>query len=86
MKDVKYNGISIYFKLNNSKNEYNNLKIKGYALEYSEILSIREKNDIKVTNFTNEIIGKYDYITNSGTLELNNELIQSKYKGTNKYI
>ena len=86
MKDVKYNGISIYFKFNNSNNEYNNLKIKGYALDYSEILSIKEKNDIKVMDSTNEIIGKYDNITNSGTLDLNNELIQSKYKGTNKYI
>ena len=86
IKDVKYNGINIYFKFNDSNNEYNNLTIKGYSLDYSEILSIKERNDIKMMNFTNEIIGKYDNITNSGTIELNNELIQSRYKNSNKYI
>jgi len=82
MKDVKYNGININFnfKLNNPCNK--NLIIKGYGLDYSEISFIKDKNNIKISNLAKEIKGKYDNITNSGTIELSNELI----KTNNKYI
>ena len=37
-------------------------------------------------DFLNGIEGKYDDMTNSGTLELGNELIQTKYNETFKYV
>ena len=88
IKDLKYKGINInfIFKFNSSNNLYNNLVIKGYGLDYSEISSIRDKNDIKRLDFTNGIKGKFDNITNSGTIELSNELIKTKYKETYKYL
>ena len=84
IKDVKYNGINInfIFKFNDSNNAYNNFIIKVIGIDYSEILSIKDKNDIDCTN---EMIGKYDNITNSGTIELSKELIQTKYKDTYRY-
>ena len=87
IKDVKYNGININFNFkfnssNNINNEYNNLVIKGYRLDYSEILSIKDKYDIKMIDFQNEIKGKYDNITNNGYLELSNQLIKTKYNET----
>ena len=85
IKDVKYNGIYFNFNFNDSKKKYNNLSIKGYGLDYSEILSIKDKNDIKMMNFTKEVKGKYDNITNSGTIDLSNELIQTKDNGAYKY-
>ena len=57
--------------------------IKGYELDYSEILSIKNKNGFEIFK---EIKGKYDNMTNSGTIELSNELFTRKYKETNKYI
>ena len=71
IKDVKYNGIYInfIFKFNDSNNENNTLEIKGYELNYSEILSIKSKSDVKKIG-SKEIKGKYDNITNSGTIEL----------------
>jgi len=88
IKDVKYNGININFIFNfdGSNNMYNNLIIKGYGVDYSEISSIKDKNDIKMLNFENEIEGKYDNITNSGTIELNIDLIKTKYNETYKYL
>jgi len=85
IKDIKYNGINInfIFKFNDSNNAYNNFIIKGIGIDYSEILSIKEKNDI--IDYPNEIKGKYDNITNTGTIELSNELIQTKYKEAYKY-
>ena len=83
IKDVKYNGINInfYFKFDNIDNIDNNtLIIKGYGLDYSEISLIKNKNYIKKIDFQNEIKGKYDNITKSGSIELNNEFIKSKYK------
>jgi len=65
---------------------YNNLIIKGYGVDYSEISSIKDKNDIKMLNFENEIEGKYDNIINSGTIELNIDLIKTKYNETYKYL
>jgi len=91
IKDVKYNGININFNFNfnnsnNINNAYNNLVIKGYGLDYSEILSIKEKDDIKMIDFPyNEIKGKYDNITNSGYIELSSQLISTKYNETYKY-
>ena len=87
IKDVKYNGINInfIFKFDNNDNRYNNFIIKGYGLDYSEISLIKDKNDIKKISFTNEIKGKYDNITNSGSIELNNELIKTKYKEEYNY-
>ena len=89
IKDVKYNGININFNFNisnNINNAYNNLVIKGYGLDYSEILSIKEKDDIKMIDFPyNEIKGKYDNITNSGCIELSNQLIKTKYNEIEKY-
>jgi hypothetical protein len=84
IKDVKYNGINInfFFKFKDSNKVYNNLIIKGIELDYSEISLIKEKNDIEKIDFTNGIIGKYDNITNSGTIDLNNEII---HKETYKY-
>ena len=88
IKDIKYNGINInfIFKFEGSNNIYNNLIIKGYGVDYSEISSLKDKNDIKMLNLENEIIGKYDNITNSGTIELSNDLIKTKYKETYKYL
>jgi hypothetical protein len=88
LKDIKYNGININFnfKFDDSNNIYNNLIIKGYGVDYSEISSIREKNDIKLLNLENEIKGKYDNITNSGIIELNIDLIKTKYKEKYKYL
>ena len=37
-------------------------------------------------DFQNEAKGKYDIITNSGTIELSNELLQTKYNNENKYV
>ena len=90
IKDVKYKGININFnfKFNSSNNisdAYNNLIIKGYGLNYSEISNIKDKNDIKMIDFPNEIKGKYDNITNSGYIELSNQLIKSKYEETYAY-
>ena len=85
IKDVKYNGININFdfKFDDSNN---NLIIKGYGLDYSEIAFIKDKNNIQIKNFLNEIKGKYDNITNSGTIELSNELLKTKYNGKYKYL
>jgi hypothetical protein len=90
IKDVKYKGININFnfKFNSSNNisdAYNNLIIKGYGLDYSVILSINDKDDIKLIDFQNEVEGKYDNITNSGYIELSRQLIETKYKETEKY-
>ena len=83
IKDVKYNGININFAFKNnfSNNVYNNLVIKGYGLDYSEIISMKDNN-----NFQNEIKGKFDNITNSGTIELSNELLKTKFNKTYKYL
>ena len=88
IKDIKYNGINInfIFKFDGSNNIYNNLIIKGYGIDYSEISSIKDKNDIKMLNLENEIKGKYDNITNSGIIDLSNDLIKTKYKETYKYL
>jgi len=85
IKDVKYNGININFdfKFDDSNN---NLIIKGYGLDYSEIAFIKDKKNIQIKNFQNEIKGKFDNITNSGTIELSNELLKTKYNGTYKYL
>ena len=90
IKDIKYNGININFNFkfnssNNNINAYNNLIIKGYGLDYSVILSINDKDDIKLIDFQNEVEGKYDNITNSGYIELSRKLIETKYKETEKY-
>ena len=88
IKDVNYNGMNInfHFKLNNpNQNDENiNLIIKGYTLDYLDIFSITDKFYIKNFNNPNEI-GKYDNITNSGTIELSNDLIKTKYNETYKY-
>jgi len=88
IKDVKYNGINInfIFKFDGSNNIYNNLTINGYGVDYSEISSIKDKKDIKILNFENKVEGKFDNITNVGTIELNNNLIKTKYKETYKYL
>ena len=59
IKEVQYNGINInfIFKFNDSNNAYNNLIIKGYEIDYSEILSIKDKKNIKMIDFTKEIKG-----------------------------
>ena len=82
IKDVKYNGININFnfKFNNSND--NNLIIKGYGLNYTQISSNKDKNDIRNLYLANEIQGKYDNITNSGMIELSNEFM----KTNNKFI
>ena len=89
IKDVKYNGINLNFNFNvtnNINNAYNNLVIKGYGLDYSQILSIKEKDDIKMIDFPyNEIKGKYDNITNSGYIKLSNQIITTKYNEAEKY-
>ena len=74
IKDTKYNGIYInfIFKFDDSNIENNNLMIKGYELDYSEMLSIKDKNVNEIIDFTDEIEGKYDNITNTGTIELCN--------------
>ena len=81
IKDVKYNGININFnfKFDIIDNIYNNLIIKGYGLDYSEISLIKNKKDINNIDFPNEIKGKYDNITNSGSIELSNEFIKTKH-------
>ena len=88
IKDVKYKGINInfIFKFNSSNNIYNNLVVKGFGIDYSRISSIKDKNDIKGFYFTNEIKGKFDNITNSGIIELSNDVIKTKYKDTYKYL
>ena len=91
IKDVKYNGVNINFNFkynasNNTNNAYHNLTIRGYSLDYSEISIDRDKNDYRMIDFLNGIEGKYDDMTNSGTLELGNELIQTKYNETFKYV
>ena len=55
-------------------------------MDYSEISSIKDKKDIKILNFENKVEGKFDNITNVGTIELNNNLIKTKYKETYKYL
>ena len=88
IKDVKYKGINInfIFKFNSSNNIYNNLVVKGFGIDYSRISSIKDKNDIKGFDFTNGIKGKFDNITNSGIIELSNDIIKTKYKDTYKYL
>ena len=88
IKDVKYKGINInfIFKFNSSNNIYNNLVVKGFGIDYSRISSIKDKNDIKGFDFTNGIKGKFDNITNSGIIELSNDVIKTKYKDTYKYL
>ena len=88
IKDLKYKGININFnfKYDNSNNTYNNLIIKGYGLDYSEISSIKDKNNMKILDSKNGINGTFDNITNSGTIELSYELIKTKYKNTYKYL
>ena len=88
IKDIKYNGININFnfKFDNINSTYNNLIIKGYSIDYSEISLIKDKNYIETIEFPNEIKGKYDNITNSGSIELSNELIKTKYKEKYEYI
>ena len=80
IKDVKYNGININFNIKFDNEDNNNLIIKGYVLDYSEISLIKDKKDIKKTEFPSEIKGKYDNITNSGSIELSNEFIKTKNK------
>ena len=91
MKDVKYNGVTINFNFKytvskNTNNAYHNLTIRGYSLDYSELLMYREKNDFRIYDFSNGIEGKYDNLTNSGTIELNNEDLQTKYNETIKFV
>ena len=85
IKDTKYNGIYInfIFKFNDSNIENNNLLIKGYELDYSEMLSIKNNND-NILIGSKEIEGKYDNITNIGTIELckynkNYNYLEDKY-------
>ena len=88
IKDIKYNGINInfIFKFDDSNNIYNSLTINGYGVDYSEIFSIKDKKDIKMLNFANKIDGKFDNITNIGTIELSTNLMKTKYKETYKYL
>jgi len=91
IKDVKYNGVNInfYFKYNSSNNinnSFHNLTIRGYSLDYSEISKFGDKNDLRMFDFSNETEGKYDDITNSGTIELSNKLMQTKYNEAYKYV
>ena len=80
IKDVKYNGININFnfEFNNSDINSNDLIIRGYVLDYDFIMSINEKDDfaIQMIDTKDEIKGKFDNITNSGSIELSSELIK----------
>ena len=85
IKDTKYNGIYInfIFKFNDSNIENNNLLIKGYELDYSEMLSIKNNKD-SILISSKEIEGKYDNISNIGTIELckynkNYNYLEDKY-------
>jgi len=85
IKDTKYNGIYInfIFKFDDSNIENNNLLIKGYELDYSEMLSIKNNKD-SILISSKEIEGKYDNITNIGTIELckynkNYNYLEDKY-------
>ena len=91
IKDVKYNGVTINFNFkyntsNNINNVCHNLTIIGYSLDYSIISTNRFKNYYTMFDFLNETKGKYDNITNTGTIELSNELIQTQYKSKYKYL
>ena len=86
IKDVKYNGININFNIKFDNEDNNNLIIKGYVLDYSEISLIKDKKDIKTIDFTNEIFGKYDNITNIGIIELSNDYLKTKHTEEYKYL
>ena len=89
IKDIKYNGININFNFNfyDSVNKYNNLIIKGYELDYIDISFINDKQYFinEINNYPYKIKGYYDNITNSGSIELSNEILKKKYNETYKY-
>ena len=89
VKDLKYSGINInfFFKFNDSDSISNNLIIKGYTVNYNDMNAIIDKNDFKIEQIDSpyEINGKYDNITNSGTIELIDEFISTEYNDINRY-